>query len=251
MNLSVTCDQQKNLEKLTRLQSQSESWFDFRAGRVTASLVYDVCRTSVTQPSKSLLMKICYPLKCRFSSPQTNWGLSKESTALSVYEENCKSKHSEFCVERCGFIVSVDNPRFGASPDSIVSCLCCGRGCIEVKCPYKCKSSLKIEVDYVIGSGTTFQLNPNHRHNYQVQFLMFVLKVSYCDFVVWSPNDIVIIRVPFNVDFCDRFLDKPVDFHENCVMPELLCKYFSQGLKATTPFSVRYCKYSWEYYCCK
>ena len=82
VNLSVTCDQQKNLEKLTRLQSQSESWFDFQAGRVTASLVYNVCRTSVTQPSKSFNENLLSPQMSIFI-PTDQLGLSKESTALS------------------------------------------------------------------------------------------------------------------------------------------------------------------------
>ncbi len=38
-----------------------------------------------------------------------------------------------------GLCVHPDFPYFGASPDGVVECDCCGRGVIEIKCPFSCR----------------------------------------------------------------------------------------------------------------
>ena len=67
-NISVTEKQSKNVESITKKQSKSKQWFRFRTGRITASVMKDVCRTSVDKPAQSLIKKICYPLKSQFKS---------------------------------------------------------------------------------------------------------------------------------------------------------------------------------------
>ena len=59
VDLSVSAVQCQRLEGNTRMQSKSDMWFSYRAGRITASVIYDVCHTSCEKPSYSLLMKIC------------------------------------------------------------------------------------------------------------------------------------------------------------------------------------------------
>ena len=44
--------------------------------------------------------------------------------------------HDSFKMERYGFFISNAYPFIGASPDSVVECNCCGKGTIEIKCPY-------------------------------------------------------------------------------------------------------------------
>ncbi|XP_037508816.1 uncharacterized protein LOC119385460 [Rhipicephalus sanguineus] len=51
----------EDVEAVTKDQSASATWFAFRAGRVTASTAHAACRTSLTQPSVSLVKKICDP----------------------------------------------------------------------------------------------------------------------------------------------------------------------------------------------
>ena len=46
-----------------------------------------------------------------------------------------------------------------------------------------------------------FLLNERHRYYVQVQLQMFTLGVKYCDFIVWSPSDMIVIRVLFNENF--------------------------------------------------
>ena len=58
---NVTAEQQSNVEVATRKQHLSKNWFHFRTGRITASKIYRVYHTTVTNPSISLIKEICYP----------------------------------------------------------------------------------------------------------------------------------------------------------------------------------------------
>ena len=48
-------------------------------------------------------------------------------------------KHTEFSISKSGLVIDPSHPFMGASPDSFVECKRCGKGVIEVKCPYTCK----------------------------------------------------------------------------------------------------------------
>ena len=45
-------------------------------------------------------------------------------------------------VARSGLVVGPAYLFFGASPDGIVSCDCCRKGVLEIKCPFTCKDKL-------------------------------------------------------------------------------------------------------------
>ena len=47
--------------------------------------------------------------------------------------------HSNFSLSEVGLVVRSDHPHLGASPDGVISCDCCGKGTLEIKCPYKYK----------------------------------------------------------------------------------------------------------------
>ena len=51
VNITVTAEQQSNVEVATRKQHLSRNWFHFRTGRITASKKYRVCHTTGTNPS--------------------------------------------------------------------------------------------------------------------------------------------------------------------------------------------------------
>ena len=43
--------------------------------------------------------------------------------------------HENFKICDSGLVLDPDIPHLGASPDGLVSCDCCGEGCLEIKCP--------------------------------------------------------------------------------------------------------------------
>ena len=71
VNITVTAEQQSNVEVATRKQHLSKYWFHFRTGRITASKIYRVCHAAVTNLPISLIKEICYPEIYKFKSQAT------------------------------------------------------------------------------------------------------------------------------------------------------------------------------------
>ena len=133
--INITDEMAVAVESATRSQSNSKLWFRYRAGRVTASRMKAVCRTDATNPSQSLVKSICYPESFCFTSQQTTWGCKHEKSARDLYMKAQKPKHTNLTVQDSGLINPLW-PFIGASPDGVLSCTCCGRGTLEIKCPY-------------------------------------------------------------------------------------------------------------------
>ena len=131
IKLTITVVQVTAVETKTRDQANSRLWFRMRAGRITASKFKSACRTDPANPSKSLIMSVCYPEVFRFNTEATRWGCQHENLALEVFSNS--GQHEDMKVVKCGLFISVDHPFLGASPDGIVQCSCCGHGICEVK----------------------------------------------------------------------------------------------------------------------
>ena len=95
------------------------------------------------------------------------------------------------CFTDGGFVICVAEQWLGATPDGIV-----GSGIIEVKCPFVCRECLFEEA---AATKHTFclqktqkglRLSSKHQYYHQVQVQLFVTKVEFCDFVVWSPSQL-------------------------------------------------------------
>lgn len=68
-------------------------------------------------------------------------GKKHEKDGIQAYENEQKMIHDNFVINPVGFCINSEYPYFGASPDAMVSCLCCGSGCVEVKCPFLLKNN--------------------------------------------------------------------------------------------------------------
>ncbi|KAL1476598.1 hypothetical protein MTO96_036397 [Rhipicephalus appendiculatus] len=95
-DFSVTPDVCALIEKQTKAQSASSKWHQFRTGRITASNAGAVFATSLTEPSKSLLKRLCYPVECRFQTAATEWGKKKEAAGRMAYVEAMQKHHIGF-----------------------------------------------------------------------------------------------------------------------------------------------------------
>ena len=104
-----------------------------RSGRVIAFRLKAVCCTPPAYPSTSLVMSICHPKLSQFRSTATTWGCEHESEARAKYKTLYDLLHRQFSISNCGLFLHHDYPFIGASPDGLVSCLCCGKGICEVK----------------------------------------------------------------------------------------------------------------------
>lgn len=229
-DITVTEAEIKFLEGQTRKQSDSPFWYNYRIGRVTASNFYAVCRTNPEKPFMSLVKKLCYSEEYQkiFTSAATEWGKRKEATARNDYVAKMSVKHQNFNCRESGLILSETFPQFGASPDGLTSCDCCGDGCLEIKCPYSCKDSASIEVAWLENDEGTIVLKKEHPYYYQVQMSLFVTNRQHCDFYVWSPKSSHLVRIYRDNDLWTEMSLKAKDFHSKCIMPELLGRYITQ-----------------------
>ncbi len=71
------------------------------------------------------------------------WGIKNEGVAIRRLEKYLLTEdlHAGFQLRESGLVVSPDYPFLAASPDRVMTCPCHGKVMIEVKCPYKHRSS--------------------------------------------------------------------------------------------------------------
>ena len=123
-------EQSNAVEEETRTEANSSLWFHVRTHQITASKLKAVCSTDLAMPSISLVLSICHPELSKFSTTATLWGCEHEKVACATYS----SIHTQgvFCKRMWVFIHNI-HPFMGASPDGLISCLCCGEGVCEIK----------------------------------------------------------------------------------------------------------------------
>ena len=74
-SLTISIDEAKYLEESTRLQSQSKLWFDYWAGRLTASKFAAVSKASLSPPPASLVKEIIGSKPVSLDGvPAIDWG---------------------------------------------------------------------------------------------------------------------------------------------------------------------------------
>ncbi|CAH1270905.1 Hypp4506 [Branchiostoma lanceolatum] len=235
--LSFSTDQVAALEKTTRLQTKSNTWFQYRAGRITASNFKTAVRTNPDNPSISLIKRICYPNAYKFSTTATRWGCQHESTAISSYKEVQLKSHDCLTVGESGFHIHKEHSFLGASPDALVTCKCCGEGLLEVKCPMCVKDkSILSEADQrqfcLELREQTLQLKQSHPYYFQVQAQLACTGRKYCDFVVWrgegkTTQELHIERIYPDVAFLSPHVARAKTLFQKCIMLELLGKYYT------------------------
>ena len=104
-------------------------------------------------------------------------------------------------ISLCGLVLSQEHTYLGASPDFLVTCDCCGKGVVEVKCPFKHKDS-DITQDRPAFLDANWLSKKNHAYFAQVQGQMAIVGRDWCDFVVYTPQKQVIQRIIFDQEFC-------------------------------------------------
>jgi hypothetical protein len=232
------------VEEATRNQSLCDSWFKVRVGRITGSTLHQVFNAKVETPSVSLVLNICMEKNTQIKSPAITWGRENEINALTLYKRiysdsnavtNLKPLsdiliHQNLKVEKLGLCIDYEKPWYAASPDGSVYCTCCGHGVLEIKCPFSLKDkSLKGEIvkdGFYVGvdmDGNYF-LKKEHQYFFQVQLEMRVTGVSYCDFMVWTPSEFLVLRIEPDTTFIDNVFIKCDFFWNTVILRELVTR---------------------------
>lgn len=240
---AVTKEQADIISTHTKQQHKSSAWYGVRAGRITASAMHAVVVFNIEKPAVSTVRKLCYPTAL-LTTQDTRWGIEHEETARSAFQAKQAPHHTDLKIEQCGFCINPGFPEVGASPDGLLHCICCGKGCLEIKCPSKHKNTTVQEAcdgdsDFCLQLvDNTFQLKQGHRYYTQVQTQIFVTESKYCAFVVWTQKDLVVVRVMPDVKFWESCLQKAQEFFLKVSLPELICHHYTQDASTPEPSRV-------------
>jgi len=167
----------------------SESWFQVRIGKVTASRVADVLAKTKTGYSATrdnyMAQLVCERLTGQkgesFTNAAMQHGTDTEPLARAAYEAL-----QDVLVDEVGFVPHPSIIMAGASPDGLVG----DDGLIEIKCPNTATHIETLLSQSVLG-----------KYNTQMQFQMACTGRQWCDFVSFDnrlPEELqlFVTRVP-------------------------------------------------------
>lgn len=227
---SVSHAQASNLEMATRNQNISPLWYQHRMGRITASKAHDVFVRKDSTPPDNLVRRISgYSVYDLSKNAAVKWGTETEEECRQVFSNHQKINHLNFKCALSGFVIDPTHPFLGVSPDGIIICDCCGKGVLEIKCPYKhrdipVEEAAKKDKDLCLDQ--SLQLKKGHQYYTQVQLQMCITNCQYCDFVVFTKCNpsasMVIVWISIDEQFCKILLEKCELFMKDHVLKELI-----------------------------
>ena len=80
------------------------------------------------------------------------------------YMTQALSQHKNCDCQGCGLVLSSDYPMFGASPDGLEECKCCGLGCLEMICPFILKHEDLCDVSRLKAVSGEYRLDHSNRY---------------------------------------------------------------------------------------
>ena len=95
--------------------------------------------------------------------PASKDGRDTEIEAVNTFGEYIKNYHQDCIISECVLVLDVTMPYIRTSTDRLMSCLCCGKACIEMKCPHSINYTDANEqnLDYLYKDGGTVKLKQN------------------------------------------------------------------------------------------
>ena len=105
-------------------------------------------------------------------------GFESSCSHFNTFSGYIKSYHQDYIILECGLVLDETMPYTGASPDWLMSCLYCGKACIEIKCPYSMNHTESNEQnhDYLYEDGDTVKSKQNHKYFMQCSIPVGVTK---------------------------------------------------------------------------
>ena len=192
------------IERETRLQTQSSVGYQVRVRRITSSKCGRILMQRKWTPA---LLKSCLYPKPLYPLPQSiAWGIRNEPVACQEYAtfQNTRG-HPDLSASPSGFVIHSTLSWLGASPDARVMdpSVPNTNGIAEFKCPFShrtvkpeeaCNNSLFCG-EMVDGQ---FRLKRKHTYYHQIQLQLFVgsdLYTGWCDFALYTPVGMAVERI--------------------------------------------------------
>ena len=94
-----------------------------------------------------------------------------------------QKNHADLSVNGSGFVINSTWPHLGATPDGIVDCACCGKGVVEIKCPF-CSHNEDVEAVATKPGSCLLTAPDEHFIRFKHKFLFVELSTVIC---VYAP----------------------------------------------------------------
>ena len=191
------------IETETRGQSENPLWFSMRQHVITASKAHSVktkvetMKRQAKQGATSVDLKPAFDLisgkkQLNPDIPALRYGRAMESEAVHAFVTKFKEEHRNVTVRECGIFLCKDAPFVGGSPDRLIDCQCCGKSCLEIKCPFSIRDKSPLDSDaklpYLKKNNEVIMLNVNHAYYTQCQVQMAASEIKTSYFYVWTPH---------------------------------------------------------------
>ena len=179
------------------------------------------------------------------------------------------TSHAKFECISAGLVINPLYPHLGASPDGFTQCECCGKGVLEIKCPFSSKDLHPDAMKNMRGSFLTSRgLNHGHKYFTQAQGQLAISNREFCDFVVWTPKGLIIERIYQDFKFWEELEKKLTTYFVENILPEIMTSKSKMSLEAADDQQVycvckgacqgrrmiacdnAFCKYKWFHYQC-
>lgn len=238
--MEVSADSIKRLSIETATQSSSVEWFEKRKGRVTASIMNSVVRhvsdEGIVKGALKTVVGNIMGYTPSFTSAACDHGITNECKVRLQYKKLMSKTHKKFSVTETGMHLSLSHPFIAASPDGLVTCLCCGDGLLEVKSPWTdrfltTKEYLSKNHSLIVQTEGTCELNKEHTWFTQIQTQIFCTNRNYCDLVVGLmsvTDNIFIQRVMRDTEFIQNMVFRASIFYEKIILEE----FSTQAIKS-------------------
>lgn len=227
----------KMIEQCTLGQRTNSKWFDYRQGLITASNFYKVTHLrDSTNPDnliKSLLSRVGNYSNNNLP-PALKWGIEKEEEACKVFLKLHKASHKKVAFNETGLVIDSINPFLGATPDGFVDCQICGRFLIEIKCPWRYRMNIaevaaRANKCHIDDKGV-WHLDPHSTYYSQIQGQLDMCKEKLCKLIIYTTQNIQVIDVPFDKEFCDNMRTTLVKFYMNYLGPATLKSFEKESV---------------------
>ena len=226
-SLILSNNQINIVEESTRNQSDSNLWYEQRQYRLTASKFGRIIKRmeTITKNNNETPHNLLEHLIQNKSvdTYATRHGIASEPHAKTAVLQILKQQgHKYFKASDSGTIIDEKYPFLSASPDQIICCKCCGKGLVEIKCPYSiCDVAPSLENLKQIDKNTS-QLKKNHDHYFQIQGQLGISKSSHCWYFVYTEHGHYIEKILFDEHFFLKMVETLNSFWLIYMAKELL-----------------------------
>jgi putative phage-type endonuclease len=203
------------LDKIGTFEQKSQEWLDARKFRLTASNFGAAIGHNKYQSKKNLVTQMMWHT---FSGNEaTRYGEMNEGPARDAYLQYLRKTYENYniSIEVPGLFVSDKYPFLGCSPDGLVTMIHKTDVnnklffLLEIKCPFGKKYYPEIPPQYYA----------------QIQGIMELKRLPYCDFVVYLGPEFRIQRFLYNPEYVNKTLMPGLkSFFDEWYLPALIYK---------------------------